>query len=126
MQNASDGDSDFFSLVHGLLREQEEAATDERRDHDRRPYTCLQLVAPYVPGKPLPVGDFDKRMFDDLSETGFSYFAPQPPETRQVVVALGVAPFTFFTAEVVNRDLVDGPEGRQYRIGCRITGRLGG
>ena len=121
-----DGDGDFFSLVHGLLREQDEATTDERRDHDRRRYTCVQLVAPLVPGEPLWPGDFDKRTFDDLSETGFAYFAPRPPETRHVAVALGVAPFTFLTAVVVNQALVDGPEGRQHRIGCRFTGRLDG
>ena len=126
MRHDSDFDGDFFSLVHDLLREQQEAATDERRAHDRRQYTCLQLVAPYVPGKPLQSGDFDKRMFDDLSETGFAYFAPQPPETQQVAVALGVAPFTFLTANVVNRALADGPDGTQYRIGCRFTGRLDG
>ena len=126
MQHTGSFDGDFFSLVHGLLRDQHEAATDERRDHDRRHFACLQLVASHVPGRPLQPGDFDKRLFDDLSETGFAYFAPQPPETKQVAVALGVAPFTFLTAEVVNQALSDGPEGRQYRIGCHFTGRLGG
>ena len=126
MQHSGSWDGDFFSLVHDLLREQEEASTDERREHDRRQYALLQLVAPYVPGKPLPPGDFDKRMFDDLSETGFSYFAPRPPDTAQVAVALGVAPFTFLTADVVNRAEVDGPDGTRYRIGCHFNGRLDG
>ena len=126
MQQSDGWDGDFFSLVHDLLREQEEATTDERRDHERRQYTLLQLVAPYVSGKPLPSGDFDKRMFDDLSETGFAYFAPHPPETTQVAVALGVAPFTFLTADVVNQAQFDGPDGTQYRIGCRFNGRLDG
>ena len=126
MQPTGSLDGDFFSLVHDLLRDQQEAATDERRDHDRRQYTCLQLVASYTPGQPLQPGDFDKRFFDDLSETGFAYFTPHPPETKQVAVALGVAPFTFLTADVVNQALSDGPEGRQYRIGCHFTGRLDG
>ena len=100
--------------------------SEERLSGDRRQYTCLQLVASYIPGQPLQPGDFDKRFFDDLSETGFAYFTPHPPETKQVAVALGVAPFTFLTADVVNQALSDGPEGRQYRIGCHFTGRLDG
>ena len=126
MQKAGFRDSKFYSLVHGLLREDQEAAGSERRDHDRRNYSCLQLVAPYVEGEPVRPGDFDKRMFDDISETGFAYFAPRSPETPHVAVALGFAPFTFFTAKIVNRALVESPEGRLYRIGCHFTGRLDG
>ena len=103
--------------------EQELLLVEQRRAR-RLPYDCRQLVAPFD-GIRMPRQDeFQWAMFKDVSETGISFLADTRPTCRQLVVAVGAAPFTFLIVEIVRVAELDDLEAFSYHIGCRILSEL--
>ena len=117
-------DADFFALVHHVLEAQNREPGAERRDNRRQPYSRLQYIAPLGDGH-LPIAaDFEQILCYDLSPTGFSFLAAGPPHVEHLVVALGVATYTYLTAAVVHQQLLEVDGQSQYLIGCRFISRL--
>ena len=114
--------SNQTSAVKAARREQRQALTDKRKSL-RHAYICRQLVAPFD-GTRLPQQDeFEWAMFRDVSTSGISFLAESRPGTKQLVVAVGPAPFSFLVVEVVRVSRRDGLEF-PFHIGCRILCEL--
>jgi len=97
----------------------------ERRRSPRRPYHYRQLIAPIVDGRMPAMEDFIEVECEDISAGGVAFHYPERPTFKQLVVALGQAPFmTHFKAEVV-RVVDESDESRtRFLVGCRFTGRV--
>ncbi len=117
MHDATRDDTEFFSMVHRLTTPVQ--SRDERL-HDRHAYQRIQRIAPVFGGRAPDETAFGEVRCFDLSATGFSYLTTTPPESDQLVIALGMPPHvTHFKAEVVHETA--------YRlVGCRFIGRLNG
>ena len=119
-----DFDLGLFETISSLIQEQREATRPNRRDGERHPFPCAQLLAGFD-GVHLP-GTEQLRVVQchDLSPRGFSYYANDPPETNQVIVGLGNIPFQFFVAEVMHAQPTYSSNGPMYQVGCRFLRRL--
>jgi hypothetical protein len=116
-------DTALFDLVHDLLKEETTAARNRRRE-ERRPYNCVQLLAPFD-GERLPMqAEFRPVRCRDLSQRGFSFYTTAPPAHPQVVIALGQVPFKFFAAAIRNVRPVERHGRTQYMVGCQFVKRL--
>lgn len=117
-------DEYLFELVHALLEESKGVQFGQRRANERAKYDCVQLIAPYD-GYTMPTqAEFRRAHCRDLAPGGFSFFAEQPPETEQLIVALGAVPFSFFIADVVRVKQSDVDHTGSYLVGCRFLERL--
>lgn len=118
-------DARFFEAIAGMFTSRDPDDRIERRGADRRPFTCVQLVAPFD-GTSLPdQADFQHVECRDISTTGFACHTPRPLSEPYVVIALGQVPFTFVVAEVTHTKQVDRPAGgKQHVTGCRFVRRL--
>ena len=117
-------DAGFFSAVHQMLERNRHDNDSERRGGDRHNYTCLQLIAPIVNGKLPDQSQFRRVQCLDLSQSGFSYLAAEPPTEEDLIVALGSVPFTFLSAQVLHHKPIQQGDNTEYLVGCRFTGRL--
>ena len=112
------------TLVNEEERCEQERRIAEQRRVPRHTYTCRQLVAPFD-GTRLPRQDeFDWAMFNDVSEAGISFLTDRKPATRQLVVAMGSAPFSFLIVDVVRVSRRDDLEGDPLHVGCTILCEL--
>ena len=120
-----ESDVALFESITALIQEQRRIESRERRDRERFPFRCVQLVAPLL-GTELPSQDcFHQVLCHDLSPNGFSFLANKKPECSRLVVALGRIPsIKFFVAEIVRVMLTETPQGQRYRVGCRFLRRL--
>ena len=117
-------DAELYALIHDLLSESDIEDTSERREQPRQPFSAVQLVADLDGGEmPLPEAFHHVRCLD-LSGSGFSYVAWEPPQGNRLVVALGKAPFQFFVAEVAYQQQIDDSPQSRYSIGCRFVDRV--
>ena len=102
-----------------------DASACERRKHDRRPYACVQLIAPCMEGK-LP----DRRAFrevrcHDISPRGFSFLVEVKPDFDELVVAFGSAQSQLFLRAKVKHISLFGQDGRNLlKVGCEYLGRV--
>lgn len=119
-------DKALFETVHRLLSSEPVVDAENRRANARRPFRRRQLIAPYDGTRPPDAGEFRALDCEDLSERGLAYYELEVPTYRQLVIALGPAPFRFITAEVARFMPVRRPEGLRYLVGCKFLGRLGG
>lgn len=98
--------------------------SDERRQRPRLTYPYRQLIAPIVNGRLPSRQDFVELECHDIAVGGFSYYAPGPPSTDQVVIALGIPPrLTFLIAQIVHVRRVTRDSKSLYLTGCMYTGR---
>lgn len=96
----------------------------DKRKCRRLTYICRQLVAPFD-GIRLPQQDeFEWAMFRDVSESGIAFLTENKPTTKQLIVAVGPAPFTFLVVEIVRTSRRDDLENRPFHVGCRILREL--
>ena len=117
-------DDYLFDLVHALLDESRGCQIGERRDQPRTKYDCVQLIAPYD-GVTMPSqAEFRRAHCRDLASGGFSFFAENPPQTDQLIVALGSVPFNFFVADVVRVKQADVDTTGSFLVGCQFVRRL--
>ena len=103
-------------------REQEQLLTEQRKSC-RQNYVCRQLVAAFDGSRMPRQDEFEWAMFKDVSSSGISFLAESKPATKQLVVAVGPAPFTFLIVEVVRTTKRDDQEN-PYHVGCRILREL--
>lgn len=114
-------DADFYELVHYMLHESDA----EQRTEVRRPYQCVQRIAPIHHGE-LPKGNmFAEVECCDLSPGGVSFYTPAMPDYDGLVIALGTPEQPLYvTAEVVNTESRVENNRAVCRVNCRFTGRL--
>jgi hypothetical protein len=129
-------DASFFQLIHNLLTSQQRPARrtatkdradkkpTERRRGNRRTYSCWQLLAWNDGKRPSPQADFHLVQCHDLSPQGFAFFSDSLPRRKQLIIALGNAPFVFFEAEVVRQESARRERVNGYLLGCRFVQRL--
>lgn len=126
----------IFEQIHALLEQQRHGKRQpgartvldgsprfESRKAKRRPYHCAQLLAPLKGKNPPAQTDFTLVQCRDISPHGFSYYSHTRPTTSRVVVALGLAPFSFFVAEIVRIQRPESGEGPML-VGCQFLHRL--
>jgi len=119
-----EADAELYREITELLNEQRALLGSDRRADDRRPYDCLQLVAPFD-GKSLPGQEaFRQKRCGDLSTSGFSFFSGRRPLTSQIMVALGQDRFLFFVADIVHVHEVKSADGEEFFIGCHFVKRV--
>jgi hypothetical protein len=95
-------DASFYALVHHVLEAQQGTETmTERRENERHVFTSLHFVAPYRDRSLPSESEFQQVLCKDLSPSGLSYVAAEPPTTENVVVAMGAEAPIFFAATVV-------------------------
>ena len=124
-RNMNNYETSLYQSIFTLLDEQRSGTGSERRESDRHPYRCVQLMAPFD-GENLPNQEaFRQVLCHDLSPSGFSYFCDSRPTERLLIVALGKVPLRFYVAEVVHTQLAQTEHGGQYHVGCRFVRRLG-
>ena len=100
-----------------------EQPSDKRKSR-RQTYICRQLVAPFD-GIRLPQQDeFEWAMFRDVSSSGLSFLSECKPTTKQLVVAVGPAPFSFLVVEIIRTTKRDDLETHPFHVGCRILREL--
>jgi hypothetical protein len=126
----------MFEQIHALLEQQRTSTAHpspaemsarlsrESRSARRRPYECAQLVAPMIGDNPPAQGAFTLVQCRDISPGGFSYFADEHPKHDRVVIALGLAPFSFFIAEIVRVEQPERTTDWRWLVGCQILQRL--
>jgi PAS domain S-box-containing protein len=96
----------------------------ERRKRPRRVFNFFQRIAPLT-GDKLP----DRRQFhtvhcQDISSSGFSFLASDPPVHKAYVVALGSPAVTIYlTANIVHVTAVIRDDVTHYLVGCQYVGR---
>jgi len=114
----------LFQSIATLIHEQRNASKRDRRDIERHPYQCVQLVADFD-GKELPEQQaFRQVLCHDLSPQGFAFVTSVRPATRQLIVALGRVPFKFLVAEIVRVTPSDPAVPIEYQVGCRFLRRI--
>lgn len=118
-------ESSFFELVHQMMTPPENGDASDRRIKRRNNFPAVQLVAPYL-GDQLPTREqLAEVQCRDLSTTGLSYFAPQPPGSDRVVVALATAfSVVYLSAAVAHCSSVGTSDKPMYLVGCRFLGRV--
>jgi hypothetical protein len=126
-----------FQQIHELLEQQRQAKRRpssaipdrlgaprfETRSGPRRAYNCAQLLAPLKGRNPPSQPDFSLVQCRDISPGGFAYFAESRPTHDQGVVALGLAPFSFFVAQIVRIE-VGNESTDPILVGCKFLHRL--
>ena len=100
-----------------------EQPSDKRKSR-RQTYICRQLVAPFDGSRMPEQDEFEWAMFRDVSSAGVSFLMVAKPTTKQLVVAVGPAPFSFLVVEVVRTTKRDDLESHPYHVGCRILREL--
>ena len=95
----------------------------DRRQKPRRAYPYIQLIAPMKDDR-LPVRSaFSEVLCHDISASGFSFFAPQPPPTDCAGRGLWHPQHVHLSqAHVVHCRRTE--DGGKFLIGCQYTGRV--
>lgn len=128
----------IFEQIHELLEQQRQGKRRtpvgsptggtlprfETRTGRRRPYQCAQLLAPLKGRTPPAQTDFQLVQCCDISPGGFSYYAETRPKSDQVVIALGLAPFAFFVAQIVRVQHPEESGDGRLLVGCKFLHRL--
>jgi hypothetical protein len=114
----------LFQSISTLIHEQRKASQRERREIERQPYRCIQLVAAYDGNRLPEQHEFRQVLCHDLSPQGFSFLVSQRPTEEQLIVALGTVPFKFLVAEIVRAVAVEVAGQFEYQIGCRFLRRI--
>lgn len=97
----------------------------ERRTHDRRPYSCVQSVAPCVDGKLPERHHFREVRCHDISPRGFSFLLAAKPNFDELVAAFGSTHTRLFLRARVVHTTPFKYEGRNVLlVGCEYTGRV--
>jgi len=137
MHSSTTHETAIFEQVHDLLQQQAQHRTStddastkriprvDARKTRRRPYQCSQLLAPYHGDNPPAQSEFKLVRCRDLSPGGFAFYTNQHPTTPQVVIALGLAPFSFFVAQILRVQESEPGSGAVLLVGCKFLYRLG-
>jgi PAS domain S-box-containing protein len=98
----------------------------DRREHERRPYQCIQMVAPCVDGKLPSLDQFREVRCYDISPAGFSFLLTTPPTFEELVATFGLASSARLYLRAIIRHVTPIQyEGRKVLlIGCEYIGRV--
>lgn len=104
---------------------EESAEARERRRKLRVPFPRMQEIAPIIDGKLPDQSRFLEVRCHDISAGGFSFFLPNKPDFKELVVALGEGKQRkFFTARVLHVRAAELDGRRMKLVGCEYAGRL--
>jgi len=145
----SEIDANFYQLIHQLAGSPRHPDQSERRGKRRQAFLVVQRIAPLGGGGFPGDSEFFQVRCHDLSEGGFSFFLPRPPEFTSLVAAFGSPPEMIYVGADVSHSAnvlvhrsgwVEQVEGRaghvSYQgidgdpatpmvlVGCRFTRRL--
>lgn len=99
--------------------------TPERRRHDRRPFQCIQMVAPCVDGKLPKLSQFRDVRCYDISPGGFSFLLGTRPGFEDLVAAFGANNSRLYLRARVRHVTPITFENRKVLlIGCEYVGRV--
>jgi PAS domain S-box-containing protein len=102
-----------------------ETSGRERRTHDRRPYSCVQSVAPCIHGKLPERTQFRPVRCHDISPRGFSFLLAAPPDFEELVAAFGSAQSRLYLRGRVVHSTPFRQGGRNVvLVGCEYSGRV--
>jgi diguanylate cyclase (GGDEF)-like protein len=100
----------------------------ERRRHERKPCSNINLLAPCSDGVLPSMDKFQRVQFFDISSSGFSMLVPTVPTTSQFAVALiNNRGLIFMAAEVANirqAKRVAANDKPLLIVGCRFSQRM--
>jgi PAS domain S-box-containing protein len=97
----------------------------ERRVHDRRPYQCIQMVAPCLDGRLPGLDQFREVRCYDISPRGFSFLLSTRPTFDELVATFGSATSRLYLRAVIRHITPIQFEGRKVLlIGCEYVGRV--
>jgi hypothetical protein len=119
-------DANFFALVHHVLESERKDTQREQRDKSRQPFSCLQYAAVYRDGVLPNRNDFFPILCSDLSSGGVSFLTNRTLTDQFLVLALGVKPQMFLSAQIVNQSMEKIAGQQVQRVGCQFAGRLQG
>lgn len=127
---ANQYDIDFYNLVHAL-RAEASSGKSERRRKNRRPFSREQRISPIrADGGRRTPSEFFSVVCCDLNQGGFSFLLPNPPDFRELIVALGEPPQEIIMlASVAHWREVEQRQGKKrvppaFHVGCRFVRRL--
>jgi hypothetical protein len=112
------------SQILAAPRRERTSPLTEHRKARRHTYTCRQLIAPFDGTRMPEQEEFSWAMFRDVSPTGISFLAKRRPAAKQLVVAVGPAPFSFLVVEVVRIKRRGDFPGHPFHVGCTIVREL--
>ncbi len=96
-----------------------------RRGHDRRPYQCIQMVAPCVEDKLPALDQFREVRCYDISPRGFSFLLSTRPTFEELVATFGSATSRLYLRAVIRHITPIQYEGlKVLLIGCEYVGRV--
>ena len=96
----------------------------ERRRRQRRAFPYCQSIAPVLNGSLPKKEEFRHVECHNITAGGFAYVSEKPPESKQLVIALGSPPqLTYLIAQVVHTTPTTHNGKPAYLIGCSYTGR---
>lgn len=100
------------------------AVMRERRRSPRYPFKTTQMYAEYDGENMPPTARFRHATFHNISSTGIAFMLTSKPTHARFLLAIGIAPFRFFEAELVHvREIpIDGK--MTYQLGCRLVRRI--
>ena len=81
----ADPDTGFYNFIHQVL---EAEIQGERRLRWRHPFDRVQTIAPYNGTNFPPESSFIPVQCRDLTQEGFAFLLPFPPDFEQAIVAL--------------------------------------
>ncbi|MCC9605819.1 hypothetical protein LOC68_21025 [Blastopirellula sp. JC732] len=96
----------------------------ERRRSPRHPFQTTQMYAEYDGENLPPTARFRHAKFYDISSTGISFMLPSKPTHARFILAIGIAPFRFFEAELVHVREMQCDGTVCYQLGCRLVRRI--
>lgn len=109
---------------HGTPRPAK-AENYEGRRHDRRPYQCIQLVAPCLNGRLPTLADFHEVRCYDISPGGFSFLLSTRPVFEELVAGFGAADARLYLrAKIKHVTPIDFEGKKVLKVGCEYLGRV--
>lgn len=99
--------------------------TPDRRRHDRRPFQCIQMVAPCLEGKLPKLSHFRDVRCYDISPGGFSFLLGTRPSFEDLVAAFGANNSRLYLRARVRHVTPITFENRKVLlVGCEYVGRV--
>jgi PAS domain S-box-containing protein len=97
----------------------------EGRKHDRRPYQCIQMVAPCIDGKLPELDQFREVRCYDISPGGFSFLLATRPNFDELVAAFGAeSSRLYLRARIKHISPIQFEGHKVLLIGCEYLGRI--
>ena len=127
-------DTAFYELIHHLVTDSPQDESAERRDGLRNPFPSVQRIAPGHAWEVPTDTAFVEVRCHDLTQRGFSFLLPKPPDFNSLIAAFGEPPRRIYLAAAVLhwREVPPGPPetpgdpppAPMVLVGCRFLRRV--